>query len=548
VTATRSSPDELRRGLGPGDRFAQLRSVSPPAALAVGLTALFLALTCWWLSRNRAMPYGDSGYHLLAALEFHDAIARGHWIEPFTLHDVGNVYPPLTPYVGALGMFVGGRTVAAPILTQNLIYVPLLALACYRIGRRAYGALAGCLAVAFALGAPLIAEQFHVFMLDAPLAALVAATVWLVLESERFARVPIAAAAGVVAGLGLMSKQTFPLYVGGFVLIVLARGGGWRNVRGLGVFVAAALLIPAPWYIGHMAQLHQVLLDAGNELNVPPLARPATLSFANLSWYFWALANGLLLTPLLAFVAIGVATTATVAVRDRERRGATVELLGGLTLAFAAITAMPHKDVRYAMPLLVFLAVLGTGWIARLRRTPRTLAIGVLALAIGASTMGATFGVGPTYSGPLPGNWYAPRGQGVMPLDQLTFYTDHDYMVSGPRRAEDVLGLLRELRRSGIREVYWIRSQAPPSDQDFNFNGLQLFLSMARLTPAHQAGAQTETDSSRLATLIHASRYGKAPPCARLADGGGLWIRLGDPAAPNARDYCPRFHPRVYGP
>jgi hypothetical protein len=51
------------------------------------------------------------------------------------------------------------------------------------------------------------------------------------------------------------------------------------------------------------------LLDAGQELNVPLQARPPLLSTANASWYFWALANGVLFTPLLAFVAIGVVTT-----------------------------------------------------------------------------------------------------------------------------------------------------------------------------------------------------------------------------------------------
>ena len=40
----------------------------------------------------------------------------------------------------------------------------------------------------FVLGSPLLIEQFHVFMIDAPEAALVAVAVWLILASDRFAR------------------------------------------------------------------------------------------------------------------------------------------------------------------------------------------------------------------------------------------------------------------------------------------------------------------------------------------------------------------------
>jgi len=513
---------------------------SAAAWSALGATVAFIALTCWWLSLNRAMPYGDAGFHILTALEFHDFIAGGDWTRPFTVNtSITDVYPPLTPLVGALAMFVGGRSMATPILAQNLLYLPLLAFACYRIGRRAYGELGGCLAVVYALGAPLIAEQFHVFMLDAPLTALVAGTVWLVLESERFERLPIAAAAGVLAGIGVMSKQTFPLYIAGFVLVVVVNGGGRRSLRGIGVFLAAALLVAMPWYVGHATEIRQALRDAGHESNVPVLARPALLSTANVAWYFWALANGLLFVPLLAFAATGTVITFVTAVRDRVRGSLAVDLLGGLALGYAAITVMPHKDVRYTMALLVFLAVLGTGWITRLTRVWRTAAVVALGLAVVASTMGATFGIGARHSGRLPGNWYAPRGQGVMPMNTFTVYSNHNYMVSGPRRAGDLLGLFQELHNAGVRDVLLV-SPAPAWDIDFNSNGLVLFLRMAHLTPLAATGA--DVPASRLAMLIRAEALGAAAPCARLPDGTGVWIRLGSPSSRDQRDYCPRVH------
>jgi len=540
--AARSSPSHLRDQARPGGRLAPLAALRPPsapAAIATGVAASFVLLTVWWLARNQALPYGDAAFHVATALDFHDAIAAGQWTEPLTWH--AGHYPPFTPLVGALGIFLGGRTFASPILAQNLLYVPLLAIACYRTAQRCFGSPAGPLAVAFALGAPMIAEQFHVFMLDAPLTALVAATVWLVVESERFANVRFAAAAGVVAGVGLMSKQAFPLYVTGFIVAVILHDGGWRNRRGLGVFLAISLTLAAPWYLGHVSQLHLFFSDAG-ELQVPPLAKPPLLSAANAGWYLWALANGLLFTPLLAFAAIGV-VTAVVALA-RGRRDLRVELLAGLVSAWALITAIPHKDVRYSLPLMIFLAVLATGWIVQLRRAGRVVATSALAVAVVASTCGATLGLGSAYSGLLPGNWAAPRGQGVMRLDHFTIYASHDYMVSGPRRDGDIPGLLDGLRAAGVRNVTASLSDFSGADSHYDKSGLLVAIRLARLAPVSgSAGAP-----AHLATLIHRRRFGRARPCVRLDDGEGVWIRLGDATSPRTRDYCPRFRPRFYGP
>ena len=87
-------------------------------------------------------------------------------------------YPPGIRLIGGVALALGGMSVAGPILAQNLVFVPLLALGVLSASDAWLGGpRAGLLAVVFALGSPLIAEQFHVFMLDAPQAALVAVAV-----------------------------------------------------------------------------------------------------------------------------------------------------------------------------------------------------------------------------------------------------------------------------------------------------------------------------------------------------------------------------------
>ncbi|HKG01645.1 MAG TPA: glycosyltransferase family 39 protein [Conexibacter sp.] len=521
-----------RSGGSSARRAPALSRLSWEAWTAIGLTAVFIAITCWWLATDSGMPYGDAAEHLYNAFLFHDQLASGDITGPFAYR---SVYPPLTSFVGGLAIFFGGRNPATPIVAQNLIYASLLAFGCYRVAQLSYGALAGLLAVVFALGSPLIAEQFHVFMLDPPEAALVAIAVWLILASERFRRVDLAAVAGLVTGLGIVTKQTFPLYIAGLVAVVLLRGGGWRNVRGIAAFAAVALLAAAPWFLAHAGDLADIAGNATANGTVPPLARPSVISLENLEWYGWALANATLFLPLLLFTAVGVGWAVADLVRRDRPLGWTPELLGGLAVAWVAITVMPHHDLRYTIPLIVYLAVLGTAWIPRLPGTWRYAAIGCLAAATIAATLGATFGVGPKRTEPLPAVQEAPDGVGVPPLHTITLQAGSNYMVSEPRRGDDVLTLLKALRAGGVRDVLWLGEQAPPWSRDFNIRGLLAYARIARL---HVLSGNIDLGQleSRQALLLRGRRLDGSPACAHLPNGEGVWVRVaGAPFCPDWR-------------
>jgi 4-amino-4-deoxy-L-arabinose transferase-like glycosyltransferase len=510
---------------------------------AVAVTAGFLALTCWWLAVDRSVQYGDAAQDLYVVLRFRDLLDHGAILD---LVGFPNYYPPGAFVLGALATFVGGRGATAPVLAQNVVFVPLLALACYRVGRLLAGGLAGLLAVVFAFGTPLLIEQFHVFMLDAPQAALVAASVWLVLESERFGRVGLAALAGAALGVGVEIKELAPLYLIALVAVVLARGEGWRNWRGLLAFSVAAFATGAPWYLWHAGRLHAFLAAAGAGRFVPPAALPPAFSLDNAAWYGWATLNSLLLAPLFAFATVGVALAVARVVRTRPLDDPTLELLVGLAGAWAVLTFMPHHDLRYTMPLIVFLSVLGTAWIVRLPARGRAAAVTLLVLAVAAAHLGATFGVGGTTDRRLPGNRRATLGEGVPLRDRVVVYTNHNFLVSAPHRRGDVLGLLRALRASGVRTVYW-QDDVDEASPVFERIGVLAFALAAGLE-----GDVERTDFSGLgrtsAVLLREPSLDRAPPCMRLYDGSGVWVRLGDPAVAGARDFCPLRRPATYGP
>jgi 4-amino-4-deoxy-L-arabinose transferase-like glycosyltransferase len=503
---------------------------------AVGLTTTFVAISCWWVLQDRSVPSGDAGSHLYTAIAYRGLLAEGALA---TLLTGSGYYPPFALVVGGLAALIGGVGVAAPVIGQNLVFVPLLALGCFQTGRLLAGARAGTLAVLFALGSPLLIEQFHVLMLDAPEAALVALSVWLILISERFARIGVAALAGLAVGLGLATKEQFPLYVIGLVALVLLRERGWCNWRGIAAFSAVALAIAAPWYVANVSDLGNFLRSGSNgDVYVLSAAKPPLLSLDNAMWYLWAILNGLLFAPLFAFAAVG-AGQALLHLRARAAEPAyrwTPELLAGLLGGWLVITITPHHDMRYAMPLIVYLAVLGTAWIARLRRPARRLTTAALALTVVATTLGATFGVGHEVRVPLGQDAVVAQRRGVPPRERIVLYSDHAFRVSGPRREDDVLGFMRALRREGVSGISWDYRQSPFDDPIFDLQGVTLFARFAGLSAGDPTSPESQAGQAdpRHAVLLRLRARADQPPCMRLSDGTGVWVDMAD-----GTPFCP---------
>jgi 4-amino-4-deoxy-L-arabinose transferase-like glycosyltransferase len=539
---------------------------------AIAATAVFIAMTCWWLTQNHTIPIYDAGDHLEIAFRFREMLRAGNLLGPF---NYVSVYPPLAHFVGALGALVGGVSLAAPVIANNLVFVSLLALGSYRTGRLLFGPPAGMLAVIFVLGSPLLIENLHVFMLDPPMTALVAVSIWLLLTSEDFSRIDVAALAGVAAGAGMLIKVQFALYVVGLVLVMLLRGG-WRNPRGFATFVAVAAVICGPWYLDHLSLISAMLeVAAAHPTNTavavppPPSNIPPTLSIKNLFWYFWSVVNLQLLAALFILAAGGTLWTVFTLVRRREgpdaqgdgarrdrrardTRGLRIEFMIAGFLTWLIITLTPHHDVRYGMPLLAYVTVVATGWIVFLPRPARFAAIALLTLGVGANTLGVTFGVGRETTiglvSPLPETQQLP--------DRFILYPSTGFLSAGPIRDGDVPGLLEALRRNGVRTVTWSIQQSRLAE--FSFEGLLPLAQASGLQPV-VAEKLEFSNSPQVATLIHEPITAQTPPtCTRVKDitgvwvdryetaVTGVWVARYDPAARKLALYCPGRNPEYY--
>jgi Dolichyl-phosphate-mannose-protein mannosyltransferase len=505
-------------------------SAAARAALALGV--LFIAVTCYWLGKDRSVPVDDAALHLNFAIEAYESLRSGHVLHALT---DSLPYPPLTHLVGALGIFVGGVGVAPPIIAENIVFVLLLVLGCYKVGSLAFDRRAGLLAVVFALGSPLIIEQFHEFMLDAPEAAMVAVAVWAILATERFSRPKVSALAGIAVGLGMLSKETFVFFVAGVALVTAIRGGrhAWR---GMTIFAAVALVIALPWYLYEASTIRSLVGGAFGSMN-PLLANvaPPRLSAANFEWYFWSILNWQLYVPLFGFFVVGWVWTFVGFVRRHPVSRFAPELACGAFTSWLAITETYLHDPRYSVPMVVYLAVFGAGWLTLLPRRAGTAMATVLVLAALANSLGVGFGAGTVVVAGSGATSYEQQGR-------LTFYRNSGIWVGAPSRDGDVLGLLRTLRRSGVREVSLYEGRE--GGVDLSPQGVAVLARIAGLGRAGSASIPTE-----LVTAPHDEAFlrrgvpepGFPAPCVKLKDGPGVWIRLGGSHGRAAWSYCP-FH------
>lgn len=515
--------------------------LTPPAG-AVLVCAVFLAISAWWLANDVRMVNVDNAKHLLIAVRWRDALAGGDLLEPFT---GWALYPPGVHLVGAITMLVAGLSVPTVIMVENLVFVPLLALGCYGTAKIAFGPMAGLLAVLFAFAAPMVISMFHVFMLDAPQAAMVAVTAWLLLASERFSRVGVASAAGIVAGLGMYTKGTFVLFVAGLALMLVLRGG-WRNWRG---WLACGLLfavICAPWYIAHLDDLRGQTSGAiGTAAGAPstPLWYagvhfPETWTFANFAWYGWNLVNHQLYLPLTLFFLAGLAwSVRELALRRRWRDSYLPELLAGGLVGYVGVSMIVLKDPRYSLPCLVFVAAIATGWVTTLSFRPRVALVAVLAAVFVVNTVSHNFGVGGVRSITTSATVPSPLRE-----YSATVLSEAGYFEGGPSRsAQPFVDLLHRIEARGGRAV--------AMDLDaftwggWNPGGVTLLV-LGRTELALSFGPEAvRTRADYWITRLSIEDVGR-PPCIRspfAADATGLYVYRGrvprDPAS--ATPDCP---------
>lgn len=493
------------------------------AAAAAG----FVALSLWWLAVDRRIPGGgDPGVHIETAREAARLLKDFDLGGIFDLGPYGDnfFYPPLVHLVGAVPGALGlGPAEDWATVAINLVFVPVLAASTYLAGKRIYGARAGMLAAFFALGSPVVLSLFHVFVLDAPLAAMVAATFAALIASDGFTDRRWSVVAGVLAGLALLTKTSAPLYLAGPVIVVIA-SGGWRQWRNLLLAGVAAVVVAGPYYAVHIDEVFDVGQEStvGTEIGATGTAfdRDARISFDNLTWYGWSAINEQYFVPLLLLFVTGFGF----ALRELRRRRHLPELLAGVVVTYLLLAlVLSIRDARYIAPLVVYVAVISTGWMTVVTAAwARRAGLAVLALACAANVAASVTERAPDLRLHWPGNGYGFGND----AGAFTLLDDRGIFVGAPHADPLWHDLLASASADGVRTVTITNPEAPVwgTDPIGFFNTAAAY----GIVPAEAGDPPADLEITTWVTdSTYVGELGFPPACATLEEGASLYD--GDP-------------------
>src|SRR2546426_571335 len=345
-------------------------SIRPWPVLVALFGALCLVVTIW-VSIDRHPPEWDYANHLERALDCHRTLANPAADRFAEIMGASSFYPPLAICAAGILYF------ALPVTTLTaqaamLAFLAVGLLAVYGLGRYIADPATGVLAAFFLGTAPFVVFSLLNFQLDLPLTGMVALALYALVRAEAFSRPPWTVALGLIWGLGLLTKPTFPVYALAPVLWTVgqaARGEArWRRFIWLGLAVVIAAVVAFPWYgprlLGLPLQfMNRSFRNAALEGEAPTFSSVALLYYpTTFPSQFGVLAALCFLGGLWA--------------ARRFREHPAVLWLAAVT-PFLVLTLIRNKDLRYSLPALSAAAVVAALGARALPAIPRRLAVGI---------------------------------------------------------------------------------------------------------------------------------------------------------------------------
>jgi 4-amino-4-deoxy-L-arabinose transferase-like glycosyltransferase len=335
-----------------------------------------------WTRLDSHRLYWDFARHLGDSLFYKDTFTLSH---PLRYLNGYVRYPPLMYWVTDVFYAAFGSTDLWVAILSNAVFIAILVFSTYGIGKTLWSRRVGLLAALVVVTTPLFVTQFHEYMLDAPLSAMVAAALYFLIRSSNFASRRQSLLFGAACGGGLLIKWTFPFFVvlPVIVCIVTALDAARRtrvvdrlvNIVGAGVITVA---ISALWYVPNYSPFRA---DIHSSTGIPASVQgdPPVGSLSSALWYLWSLLNNeLYLIPFL-FFAVGVVY---LFVKDKAASKNALLILSVIG-SYIALSAIELKDFRYTMPMISAIAVIATSWLEFLRpRVRQWLSGGLVAYSV----------------------------------------------------------------------------------------------------------------------------------------------------------------------
>jgi hypothetical protein len=345
------------------------------------LSLFFLGATFLWLRLDRTPPSWDDAFYLSSSLQMFDALVEGGLASyGASFLRVMATKPPLIAILPTPIYLIAGRHAHAAYAV-NLISLLILLAALYQLGKRYASRRAGLLAVYIAGTIPVIYGLARWYLVECSLMAIVCVIILLLATWDDSSSLRNGFLVGILVGLGLLMKVSFPLYVAAPILCFAARTRG-AILRPKVLLAAAvpAVLLAAPWYLFNIRLAIATALEAGSDETAKLYRTGDVLSLSTIGRYFYGLINA---GPALYFIAL-LLLLLTMARKAPPAAKAGLQLCAVWTAPLLFLLFGRYRELRYASPLYPAIALaLGILIDAALERRAviaRTITYGLLAL------------------------------------------------------------------------------------------------------------------------------------------------------------------------
>lgn len=306
----------------------------------------------WYFLGHRPLHW-DSADHLSYSLDTYKTLNNSQGISSLlkNLIDVSWYYPPLVYWAVIPFHAIFGLNDFAGFLEMTFFLI-LLVCSVYQIGKRVYNPEAGIFAAFCISMFPIVSEYSRDYMLDLPLAAMIAAAVYSLIRTNDFSSRNNCIKFGIMLGFGMLTKWTFILFVITPMIYFLWEGYSlatkkFRIIVNFFISIIIGLVISLPWY------LRNIISILSNRLN--ELGRSDLSFIENLVYYLKIIPEQISLVVTILFV-IGIFLFFKNSF-FLKRRLPLYWLLGSYIL----ITVINFKLPRFSIALLIPVSVLFAG-------------------------------------------------------------------------------------------------------------------------------------------------------------------------------------------
>lgn len=329
---------------------------------------LLAASLLYWLGIDRQPLGWDAAGHFIDSIKVYDLLQGGiGGLLPAILEN--SYYPPLVKLITVPFYALFGVSTDVAVAGTNIVFLAILVFSVYGIGNHARGPLAGALSAIIVSAYPSIGLLSKVYMIDLPLAAMVALSAYCLLLAGDFQKRPYSLLFGLTLGLGMLTKWTFVIFIAGPALYAFYRA--FRSAgkperpaiaKNVLLLLAAGAAVSAAWY----AQNLGIFLELFKHSGIDTYAQQ----------YPALLANGM--SPAFAILAVAMFFYLLTA----KRKDTPLAILAlWIVLPFVVLSLQANRDHRFIAPALPAFALISGVGVATIKNAKIRAALIVLVVA-----------------------------------------------------------------------------------------------------------------------------------------------------------------------